>query len=151
MIEIMLVIGILALVVTMGVPAIYSSAKKGPLRSAITGVTEACDIAKARAVLSGKRINLTINPRERTYSVEGGALKEAGPGGTGSGIIDDSLIIEMLDVNLTEYKERDLALVRFYPDGTSDEFTLILRRESDWVKLALDPTTSTLNIGKVDE
>jgi len=151
MIEIMLVIGILALVMTLGVPAIYSSVKKGPMRSAITGVTQACDIAKARAVLGGKRVNITFKPLERSYSVEGGAMKGAGPGVTGSGTIDESIVIEMLDVNLTEYREQDTALVRFYPDGTSDEFTLILNLDGNWVKLALDPTTSTLNIGKVDE
>jgi hypothetical protein len=137
---------------TLGVPAIYSSVKKGPMRSAIAGVTEACDIAKARAVLTGKRVHLTFKPRERSYSVEGGAMKEAGPDATGSGTIDESVIIEMLDVNLSEYKDLDTARVRFYPDGTSDEFTLILRsNEGRWVKLALDPTTSTLNIGEVDE
>lgn len=151
MIEIMLVIGILALVMTLSVPSIYSSVKKGPMRSAITGVTEACDIAKARAVLSGKCVLLTFNPRGRSYAVEGGALKGVGLGVTGSGTIDESIDIEMLDVNLTEYKGEDRAMVRFYPDGTSDEFTLILRQDGNWVKLALDPTTSVLNIGKVDE
>ena len=151
LIEIMLVIGLITIVMSLGVPAIYSSIKKGPMRSAITGVTGACDIAKARAVLTGKRVNLSFSPQQRSYSVEGGAMSGLGPDVKGSGTIDESVIIEMLDVNLSEYKDEERALVRFYPDGTSDEFTLILRQEGNWVKLSLDPTTSVLNIGKVDE
>ena len=29
----------------------------------------------------------------------------------------------MLDINLTEYKDADVARVRFYPNGTCDELT----------------------------
>jgi prepilin-type N-terminal cleavage/methylation domain-containing protein len=151
MIEIMVVIGILALVLGMGAPAIYSSLKSGPMRKAITGVTEACDIAKARAILGGRKIKLTFRPQDRTFSVEGGPMKGMQPGVTGSGSIDESIDIEMLDVNLSERREDQVAEVIFFPDGTSDELTLILHSDQNrWVKLKLDPTTSTLNIGNVE-
>ena len=32
----------------------------------------------------------------------------------------------MLDVNFAEYKEADVARVRFYPNGTSYEFTMVI-------------------------
>ncbi len=35
----------------------------------------------------------------------------------------------MLDVNLSEYKDQETARVRFYPNGTCDEMTLILRSD----------------------
>jgi Tfp pilus assembly protein FimT len=152
MLEIMLVIGILALVLGMGAPAIYSSMKKGPMRKAITGVTEACDIAKARAILGGRKVKLTFQPQERTFSVEGGPMKGMQRGITGSGTIDESIIIEMLDINLLDRRDDASADVVFFPDGTSDELTLILRSEENrWVKLELDPTTSILEIGKVED
>jgi len=105
LIELMLVIGILALVMAMGVPAIYSSIKRGPMRQAITGVTEACDMAKARAVLGGHKVKIILHPRERSYSVEGGPEKGLSPRATGAGTIDESITIEMLDVNLSERRE----------------------------------------------
>lgn len=151
MLELMLVIGILGLVLGMGAPAIFNSVKKGPMRKAITGVTEACDIAKARAVLGGRRIKLTFHPQDRTYSVEGGPMKGMQPGVTGSGSIDESIDIEMLDINLIDRRSDASADVVFFPDGTCDEFTLILHSDdNNWVKLALDPTTSVIEIGKVE-
>lgn len=152
MLEIMMVIGILGLVLGMGAPAIYSSVKQGPMRKAITGVTEACDIAKSRAVLGGRRVKLTFHPQDRTYAVEGGPIKGIQPVGTGSGTIDESIDIEMLDINLIDRRSDASAVVVFFPDGTSDELTLILHSDNNhWVKLALDPTTSVLEIGKVED
>jgi hypothetical protein len=50
----------------------------------------------------------------------------------------------MLDVNLSEYKDSDEARVRFYPNGTSDELTVIIRSPSEKneiFKMALEATT----------
>lgn len=51
-------------------------------------------------------------------------------------------MVDMLDVNLTEYKDSDEARVRFYPNGTSDELTVILHNEKgEYFKIALEATT----------
>lgn len=150
MIEIMLVIGIFAIVIGMGAPSFYQSVKKEPMRKALTGVAEACQAARAQAILHGKTVSLSIQPQERTFSVEGGGATSGQPGAVTSGEIADSIGIEMLDVNLIEYREADFARVRFFPNGTSDEFTLILRSSrNDWVKLAVDPTTGGVSVGGV--
>jgi hypothetical protein len=47
-----------------------------------------------------------------------------------SGRFSEPVSIEMLDVDLTEYKDADEVKVWFYPNGVCDELTLIL----------LDPT-----------
>jgi hypothetical protein len=68
-----------------------------------------------------------------------------------SATIDSSISIEMLDVNLTEYKDADMARARFYPNGTCDELTLILHSsQGEWYKIALEITTSLATVGPVD-
>ena len=53
----------------------------------------------------------------------------------------------MLDVNLQEYKDSSEARVRFYPNGMSDEMTLILRSDdSEWRKISLDITTALASL-----
>jgi hypothetical protein len=57
----------------------------------------------------------------------------------------------MLDVNLIERKDDEMARIRFYPNGTSDEFTLVLHSDKgDWIKIWLEITTSLANVGPVD-
>jgi prepilin-type N-terminal cleavage/methylation domain-containing protein len=51
---------------------------------------------------------------------------EAKPNGGISGQLSDHVRIDMLDVNFRECKDDDEVHVRFYPNGTCDEFTIIL-------------------------
>jgi hypothetical protein len=53
----------------------------------------------------------------------------------------DSITIDMLDVNLTEYKDADEARVCFFPDGTSDEMTLIINSGDQYRKITLEVPT----------
>lgn len=54
---------------------------------------------------------------------------------------DDSITVDMLDVNLSEYKDASEAPVRFFPDGTSDEMTLIIHSGDQYRKITLEVTT----------
>ena len=57
----------------------------------------------------------------------------------------------MLDVNLTEYKDKEFARVRFYPNGTSDEMTIVLQSEKgEFIKISLEITTALASVGPVD-
>jgi prepilin-type N-terminal cleavage/methylation domain-containing protein len=151
MIEIMLVIGILGLVLGLSAPSFYQAVKTGAMRQAVSGLTEACETAKARAILGGHTVKLTFQPRDRTFSVEGGPMPGVRPGAKGGGTMDDSLVVEMLDVNLIEHRDADVAEVRFFPEGTCDELTVILHSDqNNWVKLSLNPVTSILKVGKVE-
>ena len=58
-------------------------------------------------------------------------------GGIFSGRIGDNIQIEMLDVNLFEYKDAEVARVRFRPNGTCDEFTCRLMNKSALLLLAI--------------
>jgi len=64
-----------------------------------------------------------------------------------SGQMSDSTRIEMLDVNFMEYKDAEVARVRFYPNGTSDEMTLVLQSDTgDWKKITLEAVTAIADV-----
>jgi prepilin-type N-terminal cleavage/methylation domain-containing protein len=150
LIEIMLVVGILGVLLGVSVPSFYQALKKEPMRKALVGVSEACEMARAQASLNGKTVSVNFQPQERTFSVEGGAAGKIHPGAISSGAIDDSIGIEMLDVNLIEFREAESARVRFFANGTSDEFTLILRSSgNNWFKLTVEPATGNVAVGGV--
>jgi hypothetical protein len=55
-----------------------------------------------------------------------------------------------LDINLSEYRESEWARVRFFPNGTSDEMTLVLRSEkNEWRKVSLEVTTGLASVDNV--
>jgi prepilin-type N-terminal cleavage/methylation domain-containing protein len=160
LIEIMVVIAIMGILMAVGVPMIYKIWHKEPMRQAISNVVEVCSNARARAILQGREVAVVFHPLDRRLEIEGGGGAAAGAGqvqvgltpGAGGGTsarISDRILIEMLDVNLTEYKDAETARVRFFPNGTCDELTLILRSDKEWKKIALEITTSLAVVGDV--
>ena len=151
LIEIMVVIGIFGLVLAMGAPSFIRMKRGEPMRQTLAEIREAFANARARAILGGQTTAVLFQPAEGTFSVDGASDSKAGkmPGSGLSGRIDESLIVEMLDINLMEFREAESARVRFYPNGTTDEFTLVLHGKSEWRKLTLDPVTGMTAVGDV--
>jgi type II secretory pathway pseudopilin PulG len=163
----MVVVGIMAIVMTMTVPFVYKVRHREAINKAVRDVMEVCSQARAQAILQGKMTELLFYPKQKRCQVAGYAgektpapeeLGEAGaapppPANSGLGAtINDTITIEMLDVNLTEYKGEDFARVRFFPNGTCDEFTLVLHSDKgEWYKIWLEITTSLANVGAVDQ
>ena len=164
LIEIMIVVAIMAVVMTMSVPMVYHMFRKEGMRKAVTEVVEVCSNARRQAIMSGAMSELIFHPKERRFEISSAPAKpkpengEAPPitfdapthtsvdGGT-AGVLSDRLIIEMLDVNLIEYKDADEVHVRFYPNGTCDEMTLILHSDqNEWRKISLEVTTSLADV-----
>jgi len=157
LIEIMVVVGIMGLILVMGVPLIYRVWHKEPMRQAISGVVEVLSNARARAIMQGKDVAVMFHPRDHSLEVEGGGgggsdsgmvtvgLSPGAGGGT-SAKLPDEVQIEMLDVNLTEYKDADVARVVFTPRGTCDEMTLIMRGPNWWRKISLEITTGLASV-----
>lgn len=160
LIEIMVVVGIMGIIMAMGVPSILKSIRKEGMRKAISDVEEVCSNARARAILRGKETEVVFYPLERRFEVGGagaGASTASTDGGgdvvvekqpppQSSGLaagLDEDITIEMLDINLLEYRESESARVRFFPNGTSDELTLILRsaKKNEFYKISLEVTT----------
>ena len=143
LIEIMLVVAIMALIVSMGIPSIYRMWNKEGIRKAVEDVTDVCVNARARAILSGTMAEVVFHPQEKRFEVNGSGDSPAALSGKAmSGQFGGDISIEMLDINLLEYKGSDLARVRFFPNGTSDEMTLILQSShNEWRKISLEITT----------
>lgn len=65
-----------------------------------------------------------------------------------SGTIQEDVVLELLDVNFWEYKNQDSALVVFHPNGTCDEFTMVLNwEEKDWRKIEVNVITGLADVG----
>lgn len=165
MIEIMVVVAIMGIVLTMGVPIVFKVRNREALNQSVRDVVEVLNNARARAILQGKMAEVVLHPKERMLEVSGGGIPSPKPEGVGfdvehSGVPSDSglvaqipekVSVEMMDVNLIEYKDQEYGRVRFHPNGTCDEFTLILRSEKgEWIKIWLEATTSLANVGPVD-
>jgi Tfp pilus assembly protein FimT len=161
MIEVMIVIGIAALIMSMGIPSFVKLLNKDPMRQSIADILEACGEARAQAIITGAPFELRFRPGDRSMNI-GAAAREsesgepgetgetgrrpAAPQRTGKGYpkqISENVRIEMLDVNLTELKDADEARVRFYPNGTSDEFTIVIAwaQSNEYLQITLDSIT----------
>jgi prepilin-type N-terminal cleavage/methylation domain-containing protein len=155
LIEIMVVVAIMAMVMLMSIPFVRGTMHREALTQAMRDLEEVCGSARRKAILQGSMVEIIFRPKERTFAVAGGAAN-SGNGEPASqdaatapaahsgesGRIADSLIIDMIDVNLSEYKDSEEARVRFYPNGTSDELTVIIHSEKqEYFKMALEATT----------
>jgi type II secretion system protein H len=168
LIEIMVVVGIMGLILTMGIPSIYSLYKKEGMRAAVNDFTEACSNARAQAILHGAPVELVFYPQEKRYNLNGagGAPAVASPLSAGdaeflgdkppppktgsAGVFPENITLEMLDINLSEYRESERARVRFFPNGTCDEMTVILRSDkNEWRKIWLEVTTGLASVEDV--
>lgn len=159
LIEIMIVVGIIAILMTIAIPAFVSAQNKTPMRNALQGVMEACATARAQAILRGSLVELRIRPQDYTFDVaptgqrEGSGGGEARPepkAGEGHGVfslkLPEEVGIEELAINFQLLKEAEAVAVRFHPNGTCDEFTVLLRSlNGELRKVTLDPVT-----GKAD-
>jgi prepilin-type N-terminal cleavage/methylation domain-containing protein len=167
LIEIMVVVAIIGIVMTMSVPIVYKISHKEALRQAVSDVVEVCSHARAQAIMQGSMTEVVFHPKERHLEVGAGsgprptpdqpapvAVANSGPAPSGmSAQIADRIVIEMLDVNLSEYKDAELARIRFYPNGTCDEMTLILhslqpdqKYDDAWRKISLEVTTGLASV-----
>jgi prepilin-type N-terminal cleavage/methylation domain-containing protein len=151
LLELVVVVAVMAIVLAMGIPAIRSATHRDPMAQAVVDIVNACQGsmehpgARSLAILKGRNMELRIFPQERRIEV-GEASSGASPGAavadaagppadaapkpaasTGySAQLSDRVGFRMLDVNFLDCRDADVATVRFYPDGTSDEFNVIL-------------------------
>lgn len=160
LIEIMVVVAIMGVILTIGIPSIYHMTKKEGMRRAVSEVWEVCNNARAQAIFRGSPVEVVFYPTERRFAIGGGSTpqpqdgpdfveqKPAPQSGSGmAGQFPEDIIIEMLDINLLEYRDSEMARVRFFPNGTSDELTLILRSsKNEWRMISLEVTTGRMSI-----
>lgn len=168
LLEIMIVIGIMGVVMTMGVPLIYKARHKAPMIQAVRDVVEVCSHARALSILRGREVDVVFHPREGRFEVgasapvatpqtpsptsDGSSAPPVNsvPSGAGlSGRLPDKVLIELMDINKLphEFRDDDVANVRFFPNGTCDELTLVLISDrNERREITLEVTTGLANV-----
>lgn len=153
LIELMIVIGIVAIVMGLGVPTLVRVFRKEALRQAVSDIIEVASNARALAIQQGRTVELVFNPEARTVTVGGGG-GEAKPGLTGqnrnSTTWSDALRLEMLDVNFVEHLDAPEARVRFFPNGTCDEATIIMSNNANEFRMVYWEVLTGLAVWEAD-
>ena len=175
LLEIMIVVGIMGVVMTMGVPMVYKAWHKAPMTKAVSDIVEVCSHARALAILQGRQVNVVFHPREGRLEVGASApvapAQSTTPGTvpapvtpapvnpapispvpSGAGLsakLPDKVLIELMDINKLphEFRDDDVANVRFFPNGTCDELTLVLvGDQNERREITLEVTTGLANV-----
>lgn len=147
LIELMVVIGILAMIMTMSVPAIRGALRDQGMSKVVREAQEVCMNARARAILNGSITEVVFHADPPTVEVAGGR-PAPGSGLKASLTLSDDVGIESIKVNGVECKDTDTARVRFFPNGTCDELRLVLLRPKDNMRrgVFLEVTTSLADV-----
>lgn len=162
LIELMVAVGIMAVLMTVAIPRLYQDMHQDSMRKAVSDVMEVCSHARARAILDGTAMELRIRPAERyfsvvpatrsdeevgvaqTFSFQGHELVErtrTPVGGAALSVkLSESILVEGLGVNGEDWTEDEEARVRFYPNGTCDEMSIVLlsdkgERRNIWLEV----------------
>ncbi len=160
LIEIMVVIGILTMVLAMGAPSFLQAIRKDPLRNGANEIIEGCTRARAQAILAGDAAELVIEAASGQMFVQSSQAPDATGGENRTETLpqelaakpafqerlDRDVAVTLLYVNLKDKMAADQARVRFYPNGTSDEFAIVLESNAGARKISLDCVTGLPNL-----
>ena len=177
LIEIMLVVAIMLIIVSVGVPSLFKSLRKDALRGAVSDVLSTCAQARAQAILSGGPVEFVMTVfavDDLRLSIQPGRRRDAGGEGEeslppltmldadeelgnsdapGSVRIHEDIAVQNIFVNLREVDmNASQVRVRFYPNGMSDEFSMLL----NWVVMnqlriiKVDPMTGLAEVESVE-
>ena len=163
LIEIMVVVGIIGIVLVMGAPPFVRSLQKDALRQATSDIEEACSKARALAILQGVPMQLVLRANDgqltvtpapepglrRTAPEEGpdNSVAAAGPAApVFSAQLQRDVAVTLLYVNLKNQMEAEVSRVHFYPNGTSDEFTIVLETNRGVRRISLESVTGLADV-----
>ncbi len=153
----MIVVAIIGLVAAMGLPSIMMALRKEGMRKAVSDLQDVCSEARAQAIFRNQRMAVVFHPAERRFEVEGAAAGGAGDatdaasGKVTGTTLPDGVDLAMLDINLQDYGASDWARVFFYPNGTSDEMTVVLHSSDQWRKITLEFSTGQTFVSDVNQ
>jgi prepilin-type N-terminal cleavage/methylation domain-containing protein len=166
LIEVMMVVAIIGMIAVMGVPAIFRVMHQSPMRKAVNDVMEICSHARAQAILNGVPMTVVFHPQTREVAIDAvqsdsdsnsidapfpsDAPQENSPVAAGteslnSAQFDDSITVGLV-INGVDYTEQDAGSVRFFPNGTSDEMTLLLQSNDETRKITLEVMTGLASV-----
>lgn len=166
MIELMIVIAIMAVVMAISIPSMYRSMNKDSMRKVTQDVLDVFAYARAQAIMTGETQELAVRAADRLIYVQPWAngplsgeeladrvfedMVTEAEGGTppqGRVLFPESISVEFVGINFVpDLQEAESASVRFYSNGTTDEFTMVIRSDrNEWRKFDLDVATAIVN------
>ena len=168
LIEIMIVIGIMAVVMAISVPSMFRTVEKDSIRKATQDVLDVFQRARTQAIVNGRPVQLVIRPREMVFTVMPlkkmelseeeylaqelqTSLRQEEPvppeQNQGTMKLSERMRILFVGVNFVpDLQEAEMVGVSFYPNGTSDEFTMLIISDRNESRLfQLDVPTALLN------
>jgi len=148
LIEIMVVVAIIGLVAAIGLPSIITSMQKTGMRAALSNILDVCKTARANAIIHNQTESVIFYPGERKFAAENEAAAHSGL--VSAATLPDGVQFDMLDINQQDFLKSDWAKVFFYPDGTSDEMTIVLEGKSDLRKITLEFATGIATVSDVN-
>jgi prepilin-type N-terminal cleavage/methylation domain-containing protein len=138
LIEVMMVVAIIGLTLTMGLPGFLRVLQREGMRKAEYEMVEACKEARRAAIMNNEKTVLVIHPLLGSFEVPGAYPQKQLP---------NDIAIDILGVNFVQLERADEARVGFLPNGTSDEFTIVLHSSGGiYRKIYLDTVTALPNI-----
>ncbi len=169
LIELMIVIAIIGLIAAMGVPSIFQAVRKEGMRRAVSDVQQLLGDARARAIYSGRTVRAVFHPAEKRLEMANAPTDAASgplaaapadnpaatppssplPVSQNSIVLPDNVDIAMLDIDMLDRGGDETASVDFYPNGTSQELTLVLHCGDEWEKITLEFSTALASVGPV--
>src|SRR3954451_11983721 len=133
LIEIMIVVGIMGLILAMGMPSFVKTLRREGMQKAVHDLDEACKSARADAIMGQHTADLVIHPMDGTISAPGFKTAE----------LPKNIQIQILGVNFVQFERAEEAKVHFFPNGTSDEFTIVIQDDQFQTRqISLDVMTA---------
>ena len=132
LIEIMIVVAIIGLIAAMGIPSMLQMLHKDGMRLAVEDVTTLLGKARADAILKNHTTTVSFHPGENRLD---SSISETVQ-------LPDGVAMEAIGINLMNFSETEVSTVRFFPNGTCDELTLVMHSGTDWRKITLEFATA---------
>jgi hypothetical protein len=109
-------------------------------------------VARRQAIMQGVTTEVVFHPHEGRWEVAGGGETGTTGGLARSAEIDADTSEELLFVNQINCLNVEVGRIRFFPNGTSDELTMILRSDKgeQW-GFTLDVTTGLASVLNEDK
>ena len=154
LIEIMIAISIMAIVMTVGVPMAWRALQKDELARAVKDTLEGLKIARDRAILQGIPYEFVIREDGQLNVVPATVPRAEGepapepkketveaPYAAFPRQLGENVMIQLIDVNFVDHMQLPEARVRFHPNATCDEFTVVYAYEGEQRVLTVDIVT----------
>jgi type II secretion system protein H len=132
LIEIMIVVAIIGLMAAISAPSLLAMLQKDGMRKAVGDVTDLLGDARAQAILKGQTTDVSFQPADNRLDSSTGK----------SVTLADGIAMEGIGINLMDFSQTEVSRVRFFPNGTCDELTLVLHSGDDWRKITLEFSTA---------